>query len=229
MLAAVLAAVAAAFARSGNPSRASRSRSCEPARRTRRRSCSPSAPSTATSAPAAPSIRALRRSDAAARRRRSTPSTPPTPTARPPTRARTPAGSTSTATSRTAGAAGAGRSTPTSPARRAASEPETRAMMRLIRRLEPDVTLWYHQALSPRRRSSRAPTRDIDPRLRPRASGSRPGGCRTTAAPRRAGRTDASPSDTAFVVELRPRLAHARTGPPPRPRRARHRRRTERP
>jgi hypothetical protein len=30
----------------------------------------------------------------------------------------------------------------------AASEPETRAMMRLIRRLEPDVTLWYHQALS---------------------------------------------------------------------------------
>ena len=30
----------------------------------------------------------------------------------------------------------------------AASEPETKAMMRLIRRLEPDVTLWYHQALS---------------------------------------------------------------------------------
>jgi beta-N-acetylhexosaminidase len=31
--------------------------------------------------------------------------------------------------------------------RGAASEPETRAMMRLIRRIRPDVTLWYHQAL----------------------------------------------------------------------------------
>ncbi len=30
----------------------------------------------------------------------------------------------------------------------AVSEPETKAMMKLIRRLDPDVTLWYHQALS---------------------------------------------------------------------------------
>jgi beta-N-acetylhexosaminidase len=31
---------------------------------------------------------------------------------------------------------------------RAASEPETRAMMRLIRRERPDVTIWYHQHLA---------------------------------------------------------------------------------
>lgn len=34
------------------------------------------------------------------------------------------------------------------PGPRAASEPETRTMQRTIRRLEPDVTLWYHQQLS---------------------------------------------------------------------------------
>ena len=34
------------------------------------------------------------------------------------------------------------------PGRRAASEPETRIAMRLIRRIEPDVTIWFHQPLS---------------------------------------------------------------------------------
>ena len=34
------------------------------------------------------------------------------------------------------------------PGPHAASEPETRAMRRLIRRVRPDVTLWYHQHLS---------------------------------------------------------------------------------
>ena len=33
------------------------------------------------------------------------------------------------------------------PGRRPASEPETRALQRLIRRERPDVTVWYHQAL----------------------------------------------------------------------------------
>lgn len=33
------------------------------------------------------------------------------------------------------------------PGPRAASEPETRAMQRLIRRARPDVTIWYHQHL----------------------------------------------------------------------------------
>src|SRR4051794_24542996 len=33
------------------------------------------------------------------------------------------------------------------PGARAASEPETRAMRRLIRRLRPDVTVWFHQHL----------------------------------------------------------------------------------
>jgi murein peptide amidase A len=33
------------------------------------------------------------------------------------------------------------------PGRRAASEPETRIAMRLIRRIEPDVTIWFHQPL----------------------------------------------------------------------------------
>jgi murein peptide amidase A len=31
---------------------------------------------------------------------------------------------------------------------RPASEPETRAAMKLIRRVEPDVTVWYHQAMN---------------------------------------------------------------------------------
>jgi beta-N-acetylhexosaminidase len=34
------------------------------------------------------------------------------------------------------------------PGPRAASEPETRAMMRIIRRERPDVTIWYHQHLA---------------------------------------------------------------------------------
>jgi protein MpaA len=34
------------------------------------------------------------------------------------------------------------------PGRRPASEPETRIGMRLIRRIEPDVTIWFHQPLA---------------------------------------------------------------------------------
>lgn len=33
------------------------------------------------------------------------------------------------------------------PGRRPASEPETRIAMRLIRRIEPDITIWFHQPL----------------------------------------------------------------------------------
>ena len=45
------------------------------------------------------------------------------------------------------GAAAAARSTPTSPGRRAFSEPESRAVRRLVRRIRPDVSVWYHQHL----------------------------------------------------------------------------------
>jgi murein peptide amidase A len=34
------------------------------------------------------------------------------------------------------------------PGRRPASEPETRVAMRLVRRIEPDVTIWFHQPLA---------------------------------------------------------------------------------
>jgi len=34
------------------------------------------------------------------------------------------------------------------PGRRPASEPETRIAMRLIRRVEPDITIWFHQPLA---------------------------------------------------------------------------------
>jgi len=34
------------------------------------------------------------------------------------------------------------------PGRRPASEPETRIAMRLIRRIEPDATIWFHQPLA---------------------------------------------------------------------------------
>ena len=34
------------------------------------------------------------------------------------------------------------------PGRRPASEPETRISMRLIRRIEPDITIWFHQPLA---------------------------------------------------------------------------------
>jgi murein peptide amidase A len=34
------------------------------------------------------------------------------------------------------------------PGRRPASEPETRIAMRLIRRIEPDITIWFHQPLA---------------------------------------------------------------------------------
>ena len=60
-------------------------------------------------------------------------------------RARTPAASTSTATSAAAGRGG-GRAFDTYfPGRRAFSEPESRAVRRLVRRLHPAVTVWYHQ------------------------------------------------------------------------------------
>ena len=40
------------------------------------------------------------------------------------------------------------RTAPTTPGPRPASEPETRALMRLIRRLRPTVTIWFHQHLN---------------------------------------------------------------------------------
>ena len=70
----------------------------------------------------------------------------------------------------------------------AASEPETRALMRLVNRLNPDVTIHYHQALNlvalpgtPPVAGSFAPTRET------RACG--PRDSRPTAVRRRAGRT----------------------------------------
>ncbi len=47
------------------------------------------------------------------------------------------------------------------PGPRATSEPETRAMRRIIRRLEPDVTVWFHQQLSLVDRVPRADARII--------------------------------------------------------------------
>ena len=56
----------------------------------------------------------------------------------------------------------------------AASEPETRAVQRLVRRLRPDVTVYYHQHLDlvnlPRRDGDRALVRDYARRVRMRAA-----------------------------------------------------------
>ena len=60
---------------------------------------------------------------------------------------RTPAASTSTATSRATGAGRAAFDT-YFPGRRPASEPETRALQRLVRRERPALTISYHQALT---------------------------------------------------------------------------------
>jgi murein peptide amidase A len=87
------------------------------------------------------------------------------------------------------------------PGRAAQSEPETRAMERLVRRLHPDVTVWYHQHLDvvvlPRRggdrRIARAYARVTGQRTDPLAD------YRGTAT----GWQNATfPGTTAFVVEL---------------------------
>ena len=92
-------------------------------------------------------IRALRRTKAARRRRSCGRCARANPDGVRPARARTRAASTSTATSRGAGAAAGARFDTYFPGPRAASEPETQAMRRLIRRVRPDVTVWYHQHL----------------------------------------------------------------------------------
>ena len=75
-------------------------------------------------------------------------SAPRTRTGSPPARARTRAASTSTATSRATGAPAGGAFDTYFPGRRPASEPETRALQRLVRRERPALTISYHQALT---------------------------------------------------------------------------------
>ena len=82
-----------------------------------------------------------------------------------------------------------------------ASEPETKAVQRLVRRLRPDVTVYYHQALDlvnlPRRNGDRAVVRAYARRARMRAAflpdlrGTATGWQNAT-----------FPGTTAFVVEL---------------------------
>ena len=84
-----------------------------------------------------------------------------------------------------------------------ASEPETRASMRLIRNLEPAVTIWYHQpwgqVLAPCRGPARAEKRYARVARMPvkRCRGARLPGTATRWQERRIG-------GTAFVVELGP-------------------------
>jgi protein MpaA len=60
------------------------------------------------------------------------------------------------------------------PGPRAASEPETRALQRLVRRLRPDVTVYYHQQLDlvvlPRRHGDRALVRAYARRVHQRTA-----------------------------------------------------------
>lgn len=86
------------------------------------------------------------------------------------------------------------------------SEPETRAARRLIRRIRPDVTIWYHQALdlvvavpgssAPLRRYARLTGLPVE------SLGAIPG-----TAPR--WQNQRWPDDDAFVVELPDRLTRA--------------------
>ena len=77
------------------------------------------------------------------------------------------------------------------PGRAPASEPETRAVQRLVRAVRPDLTVWYHQRHAARRAARRAPTTR---RSAPTAAapGCRRATCRPTAERRPAGRTTAS-------------------------------------
>ena len=130
-------------------------------------------------------------------------STPSTPTASGTRRATTRAGSTSTATSPAAGAA-AGRPFDTYfPGRRAFSEPESQAVRRLVRRIRPAITVWYHQHLRLVNLSAGADAALVRA-LRPRASGCPRACCRTTAAPPRAGRTTRSPARARSWSSCRP-------------------------
>ena len=103
---------------------------------------SSSAASTGTSAPG-PRSRASSR--APRRRSISGSSRTSTRTASRSAGARTPAASTSTATSPPSGGPAAGPWDPEYPGPRPLSEPETRAAARLIRRIRPAVTIWFHQ------------------------------------------------------------------------------------
>lgn len=87
------------------------------------------------------------------------------------------------------------------PGRAAASEPETRAMQRLVRRLHPDLTIWYHQHLDvvvlPRRGGDRRIARAYARRTHMRTANLPD--YRGTAS----GWQNATfPGTTAFVVEL---------------------------
>ena len=87
------------------------------------------------------------------------------------------------------------------PGPRAASEPETRALMRLVNTLHPDVTIHYHQAMNlvalPRQRKSRMIARAYARRTSMRLA--RLPNYRGTAS---GWQTATQPSATAFVVEL---------------------------
>ena len=118
-------------------------------------------------------------------------------------RARTPAASTSTATSPRRWRGGGRPFDTYFPGPRAFSEPETQALRaRSCGAIRPDVTVYYHQHLRLVKLVAPAPTAALVARLRAprRAAGARR--CRTTAAPRRAGRTTTFPGTSAFVVEL---------------------------
>lgn len=82
---------------------------------------------------------------------------------------------------------------------RASSEPETRAVLGLVRRIHPDVTVWFHQhaRLVDTSRGSRTIIRAYARRVGLPAIdyGTRPGSLSTW-------QSHAFPHDTAFVVEL---------------------------
>ena len=101
------------------------------------------------------------------------------------------------------------------PGRRAFSEPESRAVRRLVRRIRPDVSVWYHQHMRLVNLSSGADPR-ARARLRAPRRAARRGRCRTTAAPPRAGRTTRFPGTSSFVVELPAGPLSAPSRAPPR-------------
>ena len=73
------------------------------------------------------------------------------------------------------------------PGPRAGSEPETQALMRLVRRVRPQLGIYYHQLIGMTVRA-----RGADPKVRPTTRAGpvcRCARCRTTAARRSAGRT----------------------------------------
>jgi protein MpaA len=87
------------------------------------------------------------------------------------------------------------------PGRSAASEPETRAMQRLVARLRPDVTVWFHQRLDlvvlPRRHGDRRVVRDYA-----RRTGQRTAHLEDYRGTATGWQNATFPGTTAFVVEL---------------------------